>query len=195
MLNGRRVVRDRTRSIRRRVGAIALALALVGVSSALGSTPAGAVPPEHAPTTRVVPQPRPPSDSEFTWAWDIRSCRFTDAFRLRAQGRARTLIVPSSSRLYYMRIAIQIDRWRPIESVWQGVARRTTDSSRFGEASVPYLSRRDIKVLIAAQLARSEFSARVTVHLLRVQPGTDGVVWRYTERSPTFRCPTGAPRA
>ena len=189
-------MRDRTGSIRRRVGAISLALALVGVASALGSTPAGAVPPENAPTARVVPQPRPPSDSEFTWAWDIRRCRFTDAFRLRAQGRARTLIVPSSSRLYYMRIAIQIDRWRPIDSVWQGVAKRTTDSNRFDEdLRAVLVDGATSRSLVAAQLARSEFSAKVTVHLLRVQPGTDGVVWRYTERSPSFRCPTGAPRA
>jgi len=186
---------DRSSSIRRRVGAISLALALVGVTPALGMTRAGAVPPEDAPTTRVVPQPRPPAGGEFTWKWDIHRCRFTDAFRVRAQGRARTLSIPNSSRIYYMRITIQVDRWRPIESVWQGIARRTTDSNRFGEDLVPYSSTRDIKVLVAPQLARSAFSAKVRVHLMRLQPGPDGVVWRYDARSPTFRCASGAPRA
>jgi hypothetical protein len=60
---------------------------------------------------------------------------------------------------------------------------------------LPYSSRRDLRSIVASELARSAFSAKVTVHLLRVQPGPDGVVWKYTERSPTFRCPTGAPRA
>ena len=189
------VVRDRISSTRRRVGAIALTFVLFGVSSALGMTQAAAVPPENAPTTRVVAQPRPPSGSEFTWAWDIRTCRVTDAFRLRVQGRAQTLSIPNSSLRYYMRITIQVDRWRPIDSVWQGVSKRTTDSNRFDEDLVPYSSTRDLRSIVASQLARSGFSAKVTVRLLRVQPGPDGVVWRYTERSPTFRCPTGAPLA
>ena len=186
---------DRTSSTRRRVGAIALTFALFGVSSALGMPRAAAVPPESAPTTRVVSQPRPPSGSEFTWGWGIHRCRFTDAYRLRAQGRAQTLSIPNSSRLYYMRITIQFDRWRPIDSVWQGVSRRTTESNRFDGDMLPYSSRRDLRSIVASELARSAFSAKVTVHLLRVQPGPDGVVWKYTERSPTFRCPTGAPRA
>lgn len=182
---------DQTSSFRRRVGAIVLTLALVGLSSALGTSRAGAVPPDNLPTTRVVTQPRPPTGSEFTWAWDIRRCRFTDAFRLRAQGRAKTLSIPNR-RLYYMRITIQIDRWRPIDSAWQGVARRTNLSSRFSGDRVPYSSMLDLRSIAAPQVARSAFSATSTVHLLRVQPGPDGVVWRYTERSPTFRCAIGA---